>query len=281
MHNRKTQQHFQPPQTGTNIAPSGNPLPSRTDSNGIIRIAYQNVHGVHTKGFSIPTELEAIESLSIDIMGMSETNCPWTPKAQSKFNFMMNQRFKSSRTIYSSSPPITNATYQPGGNLLTITGHTTGRITDSGSDAWGRFCWYCLRRRRDEGVIIITAYRVCQRKHTSTGPLTAHRQQYILMRQDGVTDPDPHQRLLTDVEALIRRYREKGYRPIILMDANRDYLAPSHPDTPLATFIQNMSLQDPFYDKFHITPRTYLYGTRGLDYILLDPALTTTIRSIG
>ncbi len=31
-------------------------------------------------------------------MGMAETNCPWTPRTQSEFNMMMNQRFCSSHT---------------------------------------------------------------------------------------------------------------------------------------------------------------------------------------
>jgi hypothetical protein len=281
MNNRKTQQRFQLPLANTNIAPSGDPLISRTGTDGILRIAYQNIHGVHNNGFSIPTELEAIESLNIDIMGMSETNCPWTPKTRSEFNFMMNQRFKSLRTIFASSPPTSNGRYQPGGNLLTVTGHTTGRITDSGSDPWGRFCWYCLQGRRDEGVIVITAYRVCQRKHTNTGPHTAHRQQYILMRLDGETDPDPRQRLLTDLELLIWTHRENGYRPILLMDANGDYHAPLNPDMSLATFIHNTHLQDPFYEKFNMTPRTYLHGTKRIDYILVNPVLAPSIKSIG
>ena len=281
MNNRKTQQRFPLPLASTNIDPSGDPLISRNDTDGILRIAYQNVHGVHNNGFSIPTELEAIESLNIDIMGMSETNCPWTPKSRSEFNFMMNQRFQSSRTIFTSSPPTSNGRYQPGGNLLTITGKTTGRITDSGSDPWGRFCWYCLQGRQDEGVIVITAYRVCQHKHTNTGPHTAHRQQYILMRLDGETDPDPRQRLLTDLELLIRTHREKGYRPILLMDANGDYLAPLNPDTSFAKFIHTTYLQDPFYEKFNMTPRTYLHGTKQIDYILVDPILTPSIKSIG
>jgi hypothetical protein len=91
MNNLRVQRRFHTAQSGTNIPPSGDPIPTRDDSDGLIRIAYQNVHGVRTNGFCIPTELEAIESLNIDIMGMSETNCPWTPKAKNEYNFMMNQ----------------------------------------------------------------------------------------------------------------------------------------------------------------------------------------------
>jgi hypothetical protein len=101
------------------------------------------------------------------------------------------------------------------------------------------------------------------------------------MRLGGDTDPDPHQRTLTDLELLIRTHREKGYRPILLMDANGDYQATSNPDASLAAFIQNTHLLDPFYKKFNISPRTYIYGTKWIDYILIDPALTPSIKSIG
>ena len=133
----RVQQRLNPPRTAENIDPSGDPITDRTESDGLIRIAYQNVHGIRMTNCIIPTELETLEAHGINIMGMSETNCPWTPEAQSEFNFMMNQCLQSSRTIYSSSPPTSNSRYQPGGNLLTINGHTTGRITSNGSDPWG------------------------------------------------------------------------------------------------------------------------------------------------
>ena len=93
MPDTRVQQRFNPPRTAENIDPSGDPIIARTDSDGLIRIAYQNVRGIRTTNFIIPTELETLETHGIDVMGMSETNCPWTPQAQSEFNFMMNQRF--------------------------------------------------------------------------------------------------------------------------------------------------------------------------------------------
>ena len=89
-------------------------------------------------GLSLPNEIEAISDWSIDIMGMPETNHPWSSKQKTDHDYMMTSRFASSRTIYTSVPsPSHDMKCLPGGNLLTINGRTTGRVSGSGSDEWG------------------------------------------------------------------------------------------------------------------------------------------------
>ena len=135
-----------------NLPPMGDSF-LRERSDGVLRVAFQNIHGakLHT-GLQVAPEIDAMQDWNIDIMGMSETNRPWTPKQKSTYDYMMGLCFHSSRTIYTSStPPDHTFTTLPGGNLLTINGPTTGRIDKSGSDALGRFCWTSLRGRRDEG----------------------------------------------------------------------------------------------------------------------------------
>ena len=48
--------------THTNIDPSGDTLTPRTDSDGYIRIAYQNIHGTRSLGLQLPTEIDASTS---------------------------------------------------------------------------------------------------------------------------------------------------------------------------------------------------------------------------
>ncbi len=62
------------------------------------------------------------------------------------------------------------------------------------------------------------------------------------------------------------------------MDANGDY---NGGDTYLTSFLNDAGLDDPFYDKFQISPPTYVRGTRRLDYIFIDPALTPSLVRIG
>ena len=78
-------QHFQTTLTSTsapftrraapNLPPTGDEL--TTKHRDIIRIAYQNIRGVTTtRGLCVPDEIEAMEDLDVDVMGMSETNRP-------------------------------------------------------------------------------------------------------------------------------------------------------------------------------------------------------------
>ena len=120
------------------------------------------------------TEIDVISTLGTNIQCMSETNKPWTEGNKWEYDFMVNAVFQNAKTVYSSARPDHRYQYMPGGNLLSINGSEAGRIKSTGSDDWGRFCWATLRGKRDEGVIFITAYRVCHESHDRPGVFTAY-----------------------------------------------------------------------------------------------------------
>ena len=62
----------------------------------------------------------------------------------------------------------------PGGNLLTLVGNGAGRAQKAEGDKWGRFCCQTMWGARDEGIIVITAYRVCQEASDNPVPYTAY-----------------------------------------------------------------------------------------------------------
>ena len=278
---------FQPKITSTNIKrkntiknieASGDTLEAK--QNGVIRIAFQNIHGTSDlRGLAVPAEIEAIEELEIDIMGMAETNKPWTNQDKSLHDAFLNRRLKSARTLYTAAPPQSHSVkYQPGGNLLTANGEITARIDGRGTDKMGRFCWFTFAGKRDEGVLVIVAYRVCQEKTNSPGPHTAFQQQYVAMRDAGVKNPNPRSQLLKDLQSLIQGKRQHGYRPILLIDANGDYQQGK--DKGLQHFLDETQLEDPYASRFGHT-RTYIHGSSRLDYIFMDKALLPSIKRIG
>jgi hypothetical protein len=131
-----------------NLPPVGDVF-SPAHEEGTLRFAFQNIHTATLySGLHIAPEINVLLDWDINIMGMSETNRPWTPKQKSIYDYMMDLCFFSSRTIYTSAtPPDHTFTHLPGGNLLTINGSTTGRICERGSDTLGRFCWTTLHGR--------------------------------------------------------------------------------------------------------------------------------------
>ena len=272
----RRQQRLSIPTHTTNIPPTGDPLIARSPLT--IRVAYQNIRGISERGLQLPDEIEAIDTLELDIMGMSETNRPWHPHQKSLYDQMMTTLFRQCRTIYTAAPSHDRSSqYQPGGNLLTVNGRTTGRIMSHGLDWLGRFCWVALRGHRDEGVLLITAYRVCQKLTDNPGPHTAFSQQYMAFRDKGHLKPNPRKLILTDIASLIASHRLKGLRPILMMDANGDLAT----DSELRSFLSDARLSDPFFDRFGISPRTNINGSTRIDYIFMDAALTPSILRIG
>jgi hypothetical protein len=198
----------------------------------------------------IATEIDNMINLGVDIQGLSETNRPWSQMNKWKYNFMMEQVFQQARTVYASSPTDRTTNYQPGGNLLSITRDNVGRIQQTGHNPMGRFAWTTMRGKRDEGLLVIVAYRVCQDHNSKAGALTAYQQQCTELRKQGQKRPNPRQQILTDLEKLIVTKRQEGFRPIIMMDANGDMHHPTTPDTELSEFTEMTHLVDIFYQKF-------------------------------
>lgn len=259
-----------------NIEPAGDPLSPRPGN--AIRFAYQNIRGISERGLTLPDEIAALDSLQIDLMGMSETNRPWHPDQRDTYDAMMTHHFRQSRTVFTAAPSSDRtSTYQPGGNLLTINGRTTGRIVSTGSDRLGRFCWFALRGHRDEGVLVITAYRVCQQITDNPGPHTSFSQQFIALREQGVKNPNPRRQILTDLTSLIHSHRLRGFRPVLMMDANGALGS----DKDLQSFLIDTSLCDPFHDRFGSSNRTCITGSSRIDYIFMDAALCPSILHIG
>jgi hypothetical protein len=133
-----------------------------------------------------------------------------------------------------------------------------------------------MRGKRDKGILIISAYRDCQGTNSRAGAFTAYQQQYTMLREAGHARPNPRQQILTNIQALIDSKRKKRYCPILMLDANGGIHHPKKPDVGMQEFIQrtNLIVIDAYQQKFHNSPRTCMWGTKRLDYILVDPVFT-------
>ena len=114
------------------------------------------------------------------------------------------------RPVFAAMEADHNEKQQPGGNLQIVVGRATGRIQEKGSDKWGRYCWQALRGGRDEGVVFITAHRVCQDSPDKAGPHKAYTRDFLAMREEGVKRPNPRRRILADLVDLIKSTEVKG-----------------------------------------------------------------------
>ena len=87
-------------------------------------------------------------------------------------------------------------------------GKVSGRVFNRIPDDLGRFSYMAMNGKDGIGVIMITVYRVCQKKGTKTGPDTAYMQQIEGLRERGIRNPDPRNQLLSDLTELITEGRQ-------------------------------------------------------------------------
>ena len=269
--------------TPTNaIEASGDALTDK-DPN-IIRFAFQNVNGISMReGLDVMPETATIGSLQLDVTALTETNVHWNKATQEKMTTQLYQHLGPSR-IVCASHTTTEAKdgYQPGGSMIAVVGPQLGRIARTGSDPWGRFTWTELTGRRDEGILVISAYRVSQRRGAIAGPTTAYSQQINSLIKEGDLNLDPRTRILQDLRNLIVNKRAEGFRPILMMDANDDWLESS--SVTFKSFIDELQLEDPHYTKggdLGIAQTTYARGRKRIDFILVDRTIVPSIKKIG
>ncbi|KAL7524317.1 hypothetical protein ACHAXR_000531, partial [Thalassiosira sp. AJA248-18] len=213
-----------PPSRLEAIEASGDHL--RDKDPGILRFAFQNINGISLReGLSVMPETATIGALQLDVAALTETNVHWNQTNRDKMSGQLYSHLGASRIVCASNASTNHADgYQPGGSMLAVVGPQVGRMQQTGSDPWGRFTWTELSGQRDEGILVISAYRVSQTKGTKSGPTTAYSQQIDKMIVDGDFTLDPRTRILHDLRDLITDKRAQGYRPILMMDANDTWL---------------------------------------------------------
>ena len=264
------------------IEASGDPLLPK--ARGHIRYAFQNIHGISlSRSQQVMPEIATIGSLQLDVIAFSETNIHWNRTNREKMAEQMHIHLGASRIVCASEVSTDQKDgYQPGGSMLSAVGPQAGRVRKTGSDPWGRFAWAEMIGQRDEGWLVISAYRVSQKKGTAAGPNTAYSSQINRMIQEGDLTLDPRTRILDDLRDLITVKRTEGFRPILMLDANDTWLESGSKE--FRAFVEEMQLIDPLFNKFSedgLTPTTYARGTRRIDFILVDSALEPFIKRIG
>ena len=256
-------------------------MQTRADDDGIIRFGFQNVNGISAPSTDgVSHELQVIKDYRVDIQGIAECNRPFTSETKHEFQLQLRQQLGNQcHTTFASARSLDThkTSYQPGGVMQIVRGPIQGRIAQHGTDKLGRFAWHCLNGSRDEGILVITAYRVCQDMKDNPGPNTACMQQYTALLKDGVKKPNPRKEMLKALSELIAEKRALNFQPILMLDANGSIFT----DTDFRNFLTNNRLVDPYYMKFNENPRTYVRGSKRLDYIVMDDSLVPSIERIG
>lgn len=260
---------------GQHIPPYGAGISPK--DTGMVRIAFQNINGLNLQPLLMGLkEVDAMDAFDIDIFGLAETKTSWTTDNILTMSTNIKLKFGTSSLTVSSAP--SNRTgFLAGGTAMIARGKVAGRTQKRGRDPMGRFSWVAFRGSEGLGVLIITAYRVCQQKGADVGTGTAHKQQYMIMREAGVRDPDPRNAIFAAISKLIQEWNQLGYHPIVMMDANAVAT-----EKRFADFRSQHGLRDIIAENNDGNPpTTYSHGPNRLDYILGDDHIYEAVIQSG
>jgi hypothetical protein len=101
---------------------------------------------------------------------------------------MIQTNTKQANLSVSSSTEMGTSDYQPGGACNCIKGRWTGRIKESVTDpsGLGRWAGHILYGKKDNNIVIITAYRPVK----DSGFQTSYQQQWQILRHRNTANPD-------------------------------------------------------------------------------------------
>ena len=205
-----------------------------------------------------------------DIVACQEHNIDLSqPAAKSILLYdTVRREWTRARLSLGSSPIPYNTLYKPGGTLLAVRDHMTGRVIASDSDKWGRWTSVTLRGRKDSSITIVSAPYQVNPDSPCSGQNTAAAQQRSLMLtvQDPLTYP--RAAFVRDLSEYLRMLRQRGDEILLLGDFNETL---GGRQSPLTDALSELNLVQLMSSK-HPSPLPASY-TRGKSVWILDSRL--------
>lgn len=157
---------------------------------------------------------------NVDIVSYTETNINWNAEHTIAAKTNMKPYFNHSIIATSNSNDHTESYHQQGVTCTIVTNNLTGRVVKDISDDSGLGRWSGQRLKRDNKnhVSIITAY--CPHTDSKHGSNTCYQQQFRLLSQQGIINPEPRQQMFKDLQKLIEKLQNDSDAIILQWDVN-------------------------------------------------------------
>ena len=205
--------------------------------------------------------------LSPSIIGLQETNKNWNcyDATIGRIKQSIQRRWPGSKlTTAHCSEDVFHGPSQPGGVAQMILRQLTARVIKHGKDPYGRFTWHETMLDGTRNLLVVTAYRVSQRRIKGCGPTTSIMQQWRQLRAKGIDNPNLQQQMLDDLATFLKPHIQAGNEVILMIDAND-----SIESRPMDEFMDSLDLWDLMADFLPTTPPpTYHRGSKKIDHII-------------
>ena len=248
----------------------GDPITHKVE--GSTSLLFQNVHGLtHSTTFKDYRYYhQCLQALSVDVVGLSETNTCWSHHHLSADFRLATQRFhRQSKIAFGAVSPsidecLQTETYQSGGNVTAVFGWTSSRISGSNivdSTGLGRWSGVTLEGPDAKKLSIITAYRVCKGSPQSSSIGSSFLRECEYFRSRHHTSVNPRRQFFLDLQQIIVSLQESGHGVILMLDANSTIQ-----DCDLSLFVDSCGFHD--VHSLDPAPSTYIGAAdRRIDFI--------------
>jgi hypothetical protein len=250
-----------------------------------VRVYCQNVSGIFDRdGIGMDSAFKEIKQAGADIFTFNETHGDESNATARRALRLSKQRMwkdnnEDCKIIHSSSTAPVLTFTKPGGNMVGITGSLVGRIRDTITDPYGRWCGCTLIGRDNKEIMILTAYNVSQYKNAKVGEDTLFNQQTALYKLNDIREPDPKKIFITDLTEIVRKARKEDKDIILTGDFNE--LVGDDPNG-MAKVLSAGNLADAHSHQHGAAEiSTYTRGTKRLDYVFVTPRMINHILRSG
>jgi hypothetical protein len=223
---------------------------------------FHNINGIKSDD-NWAQILHTLQEHNVTCFGLAETNVSFAHATAKDYLRKLRQMFKHSR--HTTSERLLKSTqYKTGGTLTAVVGKWQARVTEQGDDKRGLGRWSFLRlSSKKQNLVIITAYRPIP----ANGLNTNWMQQWTLLREQGVKEPDPIKEFYKDLTEQLIKWQHQGYEIILMIDANE--VIGSKPGGLTDIAIQlNMADLIALHHGIKNEPNTHIRGSKRIDYIL-------------
>ena len=239
---------------------------------GSVRLFFQNVHGLthSTTLEDYRYYLQCTQGLSVDVLGLSETNTCWSHHHLSSDFRSATQKFhRQSKIAFGTVSPavdqcLQSESFQSGGNVTAVLGSISSRVSGSNicdHTGLGRWSGVTLEGPDAKKLSIITAYRVCKGSPQRAPLGSSFLREYEYFREQKFQSVNPRRQFFVDLQQTILALQEMGHCIILMLDANSTI-----DDRAILDFTSTCGLND--LHSLDPAPSTYIGAAdRRIDFI--------------
>jgi exonuclease III len=252
---------------------------------GSIRFFFQNINGVRPKTMDKwKKSIDTIKQLKCDIVALCEMRINWKlPRFQKKYQQALTRSFPNSSMVVTTTSQYFKRASIPGGSSMLVLGKYTSNIRNTIHDPLelGRWCGSTLRINSKQLLHVVSAYRVCQSQIKHHYSMSTYSQQYFMLLQQGINQPDPRKQFITDMTNLLTFLTENKDNYVILgIDANE---AVTGNNSEICEMITKCNLVDIYARKHQDATEfaTHIKGSKRIDFIFCTENIVPFIDRVG